>query len=106
MRLKCKVVFPPSNPRPVEFVISRRLFGRRLLFRFASGESWWLRAPDADRYLQILGDSDPGKTLDLVWNFRAVHYTVATHSARVVPPGVVIEVLGQVHRPLPVVGVE
>ena len=94
------VVYPPVDPRPAEFVITRRPFGRKFLLSFPWGESYWLRSPNAAMYLRMLGDPAPAKALDLAWNFRAIHYTVDTHEALIVPPGTVSEVLRDEPRQL------
>jgi len=64
-----------------------------LVVQLDGGDSYKLSVGEAETFLRLLGESEPDAVTMLVWNFYAVHYTVPTHRALVVPVSSVQEVL-------------
>ena len=86
-------VNPPYDPPPEEIVLSRQPYGNSIELFLPSDESFVLNVEALKIYLKLIGFIDPGKVLDVVWNFFSVWIHVPTKQFEIVPRHAVDEVL-------------
>ena len=72
------VLFPPRDVRGV-LTITREPESKVFTFQLPNGDSYDLSYDSAARYLEMLGDEEPCKTLDYVYNFFSVRYSIDMH---------------------------
>jgi len=77
--------FPPLFPAPTELVLRRKPFAPLITVQMPWGESYKFTAEMATQYLDLLGNPQGDKVIDLVWNFHAVWYCPLSQEALIVP---------------------
>ena len=93
--------FPPSTLLPEELVLVRTPNAEEVVVYLPKGDSYRLSVADMEIYLHMLGSTQPSDVITLVWNFYAVHYTVASGKTRIVPYHVAREAFQESARQLP-----